>query len=253
MIEQVFEHWEMSRSAAVRALQERLAPVTLAREHTRPVPEPLLPLFPFGGLPHGQVIGLQGAGSWSIALALAGSALGEDGWMATVGVEDLGLLAAAEYGVRLDRLLLVESTPPDQLATVVAALVETIDMVALAPHREMRHTQARRLAAKCRERGANLLLLDGGRRWPMAPDLTITASPKHWEGVGQGHGHLQWRRVSVGITGRRSAARSRQVSVLAPGPGGGLAPVEAAPKPKGILPEELEVGGPSIGSSASVA
>lgn len=197
--------------------------MTLAREHTRPVPEPLTPLFAFGGLPHGQVVGLQGVGSWSVALALAGAALGDDGWMAMVGVEDLGLLAAAEYGVRLDRLLLVESPPADQLAAVVAALVETIDLVAIAPHRSLSHTSARRLVAKCRERGANLLLLDGGRRWPLAPDLTITTTPERWEGVGWGHGHLQWRQIAVEATGRRSAARARRVSVLAPGPGGGLA------------------------------
>ncbi|MEL7158255.1 MAG: hypothetical protein AAFN30_16885 [Actinomycetota bacterium] len=236
----------------MRALQERVAPVTLAREHTRPVPQPLAPLFAAGGLPNGQVVGLRGTGSWSIGLALAGTALGDDGWMAVVGVDDLGLLAAAEYGVRLDRLLLVESPPADQLATVLAALVETIDLVAIAPHRDLTHAHARRLAAKCRERGTNLLLLDGGRRWPLAPDLTITTTPEHWEGVGHGHGHLQWRQLAVTALGRRSAARTRQVSVLAPGPGGGLAELpesQPAPDPTDRSAETL----PGAETAASVA
>ncbi|MEM9612401.1 MAG: hypothetical protein AAF962_21505 [Actinomycetota bacterium] len=211
----------------MRALQERVAPVTLSREHTRPVPDPLAPLFAVGGLPQGQVIGFTGAGSWSIALALAGTALGEDGWLATVGVEDLGLLAAAEYGVRLDRLLLVTTPPADRLAATVAALTEAVDLVALAPHRTLGHSQARRLAATCRERGTNLLLLDGGRRWPLPTDLTITTTPERWEGIGQGHGHLQQRRLTVEAVGRRAAARVRRITVLAPGPGGGVAP--AAP------------------------
>lgn len=224
----------MSRSAAVRALQERVAPVTLSREHTRPVPDPLAPLFAVGGLPQGQVIGFAGAGSWSIALALAGTALGDDGWLAAVGVEDLGLLAAAEYGVRLDRLLVVATPPADRLAATVSALTEAVDLVALAPHRNLSHSQARRLAATCRERGTNLLLLNGGHRWPLPPDLTITTTPEGWDGIGQGHGHLQQRRLTVEAVGRRAAARARRVTVLAPAPGGGLAPAT----PAGTLPAE---------------
>ncbi|MEM8922360.1 MAG: hypothetical protein AAGD35_02585, partial [Actinomycetota bacterium] len=172
------------RQSRLRQLQDRLAPVTLARERTRPVPEALLPLFPFGGLPQGQVIGLQGPGSWSVGLALAGAALGDDGWLAIVGVEELGLLAAADYGVRLDRVLLVASTPPEQLAPVVAALIDAADLVALAPHRTPSHRHARRLATLCRERGTGLLLLDGGRRWPLPFDLTLTTSVDGWNGLG---------------------------------------------------------------------
>ncbi|MCP3990341.1 MAG: hypothetical protein GY724_14790 [Actinomycetia bacterium] len=231
----------MARSAKLRELQDRLAPVTLAREQLLAVPEPLQPLFPFGGLQKGQSVGFRGPGNWSLAMAMAGSLLGNDGWMAIVGVEELGLLSAAEVGVRLDRLLLIETPPSAQLATVVAALVEVMGVVALSPHREVGHRDARRLTARAREQGSTLLLLDGGRHWPQALDLTITTKPERWEGVGQGHGHLQWRQLSVEAVGRRSSARRRQVSVLLPGPGGSLAFVDPvpAPRPEPALVEPL--------------
>jgi hypothetical protein len=218
----------MARSTKLRELQDRLAPVTLAREQLLAVPDPLLPLFPFGGLQKGQSIGFRGPGSWSIAMAMAGALLGNDTWMAIVGVEELGLLSAAEVGVRLDRLLLIETPPSAQLATVAAALVEVMGIVVLSPHREVDSRDARRLTARAREQGSTLFLLDGGRHWPQALDLTITTRPEWWEGVGQGHGHLQWRQLSVEAIGRRSSARQRQVSVLLPGPDGGLTSLDPA-------------------------
>jgi hypothetical protein len=230
----------MARSATLRELRDRLAPVTLAREQLLAVPDPLLPLFPFGGLQKGQSIGFRGPGSWSVAMAMAGSLLGNDGWMATIGVEELGLLAASEAGIRLDRLLLIETPPAAQLATVVAALIEVMGVIALAPCREVGTGDARRLAARSREQGSTLFLLDGGRHWPHGLDLTITTTPQQWEGVGQGHGHLEWRQLLVEAVGRRSSARPRQVSVLLPAPDGGLAPVDAAPSPRSELaPSEL--------------
>ncbi len=223
----------MARTAELRELQDRFAPVTLAREQLLTVPEPLLPLFPFGGLQKGQSVGFRGPGSWSVAMAMAGGLLDNDGWMAIVGVEELGLLSAAEVGVRLDRVLLIETPPSTQLATVVASLVEVMGVIAISPHRQVSNRDARRLAARSREQGATLFLLDGGRYWPQALDLTITTKPERWEGIGQGHGHLQWRQLSVEAVGRRSSARQRQVSILLPGPDGGLASVDPTPA---ILP-----------------
>jgi hypothetical protein len=206
-------------------LQDRLAPVTLAREHLLAVPEPLRPLFPFGGLQRGWSVGFGGPGGWSTALAMAGSALGDDGWMAVVGVEELGLVAAAELGARLDRLLLIESTGAARLAAVVASLLEVADVVALSPRKPVGHRDARRLSARARERGAVLFHLDGGRNWPEALDVTVTATTERWEGVSRGNGHLRSRQLRLEARGRRSSAQRRQVSVLLPGPEGGVVPV----------------------------
>lgn len=215
----------------LRELQDRLGPVTLAKEHLLDVPEALQTLFPFGGLQRGQSIGFNGQGSWSTALALAGSAMGTDGWMAVVGVEELGLIAAAELGVRLDRLILIESAGSDQLGATLAVLADAVDVIFLNPLRPVGRRDARRLTARSRERGALLFHLDGGQAWPEALDITITATPEEWTGLGQGHGHLHQRRLSLTATGRRSAARTRRVSVLLPGPDGPPVPTPPLTRP----------------------
>ena len=208
---------------SLRELQERLGPVTLTTEQLLTVPDPLLPLFPFGGMQKGSSIGFDGAGSTSVALALAASVLGDNRWMAIVGFEEIGLLAASELGVRLDRLLLVATTAPGELTPTVAALVEAVDIIALCPRRRVGRRDARRLTARARERGTVLFHLDGGASWPEAMHLHLTAEPEGWEGLGDGHGHLRQRRLMVSAIGRRSAARRRQVSVLLPGPHGPIA------------------------------
>ncbi len=204
----------------LRQLRDQLAPVTLPQEQLLDVPAPLRTLFPHGGLQRGTSVGFAGPGSTSVALAVAAAALGDDRWMAVVGVEELGLLAAAELGVRLDRLLVVSETGSDRLATVIAALLDAVDIVALDPRRPIGGRAARRLTARARERGTVLFHLDGGRSWPEAVSLTLTARPEGWTGLGAGHGHLQHRRMSITAGGRRSSARPRRTTVLLPGPGG---------------------------------
>lgn len=229
----------MAPDTKLRELQERLAPVTLSQEQLLTVPEPLLPLFPFGGLQRGLSIGFEGAGSTSLALALAATVLGDDRWMAIVGVEELGLLAASELGVRLDRLLLIESTATAQLASVVAALVEAVDIIVIKPRKRVGAREARRLNARARERGTVLFHLDGGRSWPEALHLNIASQPEGWEGLGFGHGRLEQRRLLVTGSGRRASARPRQVSVLLPGPNGPIAAVE--PVNDGAVPIRPEI------------
>jgi hypothetical protein len=230
----------MARSPLVRELQDHLAPVTLAGEHLLAVPGPLQPLFPLGGLQRGWSVGFSGPGGWSVALAMAGAATGDDGWMAVAGVEELGLVAAAELGVRLDRLLLVESTGAAMLATVVASLIEVADVIALSPRRPVGHRDARRLAARARERGAVLFHLDGGRSWPEALDVAITAETEHWEGIGPGHGNLLARTLGVEARGRRSSARRRHVSVLLPDADGKLAPIPPSPSTRRPSAQEAD-------------
>ncbi len=227
-------------------LGRRVAPVTPAGERLLPVPEPLLDLFPGGGLQRGWSIGVDGPGGWSLAVALIGSALGGDGWMAAVGLEELGLVAADELGLPLSRLLLVGSPGSNAWPAVVASLIEAVDVVGLGPGAVFGARDARRLAARAREQEAMLVHFDGGRSWPQALDVTLTVEPgsvggEAWHGVGAGHGHLRFRRVTVVAGGRRSMAQERRVEVLLPGPGGALAP---APAPAPDLPSGL--AGPAL-------
>src|SRR4051812_46036599 len=109
------------RAAALAAVAERAKPVALAREHVLPVIEPLQPLLP-DGLRRGTTVAVGSSTSLALALLAAPSAGGS--WAATVGVSTLGLAAAAEFGVALDRLVVVAPPPPASWAAVVATLVE---------------------------------------------------------------------------------------------------------------------------------
>ena len=225
-----YHRWMIShRAMEGRPLDEvdrRLAPVSMADERLLAVPEALAELFPGGGLRQGWSVGVDGDGGWSVGLAMVGAAIGADGWVACVGLESLGLVAADELGLRLDRLIMVETPEPSQWATVMAALVEAVDVICIGPAASVggrRHLRdARRLSARAREQGCVLFHFDGGRAWPQGLDVVLEARSRGWSGIGEGYGHLRSRRLAVEACGRRSMAKPRTVEVLCPGEGGGL-------------------------------
>ncbi len=216
-----------SVSNSVTALiDQRVAPVTMANEQLLPVPDALQPLFPYGGLQRGWSLGVTGHGGWSLAMAMIGGAVGADGWTACVGLEEFGLVAADELGLRLQRVLMVESPGRGHLATVIAALIEAVDVVCLGSTASIGIGDARRLMARAREQNVVLFHLDGGRSWPQPLDVNLDVEVGSWSGIGVGHGRLQTRSMSITASGRRSMSKPRQVSVLIPGCNGS---VEAAP------------------------
>jgi hypothetical protein len=212
-------------------LAVRSAPTTLAGERLLPVAEPLLPLLP-GGLVRGSSVQVAGAadglGSTSLALAVLAGPSGAGSWAAAVGVPTLGLAAAAGFGVDLGRLVLVAPPAAADWATVVATLLDAFEVVVARPSaRRVGAADARRLAARARERGSVLLRLGPPSSWPEAADVTLTVTATRWEGLGQGHGHLRARRAVVEAGGRRAFDRPRRAELWLPGPGGALA--EAPP------------------------
>ena len=80
-------------------------------ERILPVLPELRGLFPAGGLRRGSTV-LVG-GSTSLLLSLLTSASSAGSWCAVVGMPDLGLVAAAEFGIALGRLALVPDPGPD--------------------------------------------------------------------------------------------------------------------------------------------
>ena len=204
--------------AITPAITERVRPVALAREQVLPVISPLATLLP-QGLVRGTTVVVDGeSGVTSLALALAAGASQEGSWVAAVGVPWLGLGAAAECGVALDRLAVVASPERSEWATVVAALIDAIDVVLVSPPPRVAMGDARRLAARARERGAVLLVVRAASS--LTVDVRCTVSESQWSGVEHGAGHLQSRRVTVTATGRGSAARARTTSLWLPGPDG---------------------------------
>ena len=197
----------MGAVADLREIAGRAAPVSLAADQVLPVAPVLRHLLPHG-LRRGTVVVVRGSTSLALALAAGASAAGS--WGAAVGMPSLGAVAAAETGVALDRFALVPSVPADQWSTVVAALVDAIDVVLLAPPPRMRAGDGRRLAARARERGAVIVSVSG---WSEAPDLRLTVEGMRWDGIGAGHGHLRERRLRVVVDGRRALARARRAEV----------------------------------------
>lgn len=196
-------------------------PVALAGERLLPVLAPLESLFPSRALRRGSVVSVGGSTSLAVSLLAAASAQGS--WCAAVGLPALGLAAAGELGVALERFPLVASpgrgAGAGGWAWVVAALVDAFDVVLARPPAHVKGADARRLAARARERGAVLVVAGA---WPEPAEVQLTVGSVAWEGLGQGHGRLRGRRVEVVAGGRGAAARERRVSLWLPHCEGGI-------------------------------
>ncbi|HUQ62487.1 MAG TPA: hypothetical protein VM121_01880 [Acidimicrobiales bacterium] len=215
----------MSPSAVAPDLHQlagAVRPLALAGERILPVSPALESLLPDRGLRRGSVVAVTGrAGATSLALALIAPASAGGSWCAAVGVgrSSLGLAAAAEAGVVLERFPVVSASSgngPGGWAWVVAALLDAIDIIVIWPPSHLRATDVRRLTARGRERGAVLVVADAGARWPVPVDVTLCASKVEWQGIGQGHGRLEARSIEVVAAGRGAAARERRAQLWLP-------------------------------------
>jgi hypothetical protein len=191
---------------------------TLADERLLPVAPALQPLLPGQGLRRGTTVAVGRSAALALALVAGASAAGS--WVAAVGLPDLGIVAAAESGIVLERLALVPAPGARAWPTVVAALLDAVDVVLVRPPAGLPAGQARRLAARARERGAVLVPLGA---WSEPADLRLTVVTSSWQGLGQGHGRLQARRVEVVAGGRGAAARERRLPLWLPAPDGTIA------------------------------
>ncbi len=202
----------------VRVASELAAtPVDRAVGRALPVLAELRGVLPWGGLRRGSAVVVRGSISLLLGLLAAATAAGS--WAAVVGLPDLGLAAAAEAGVAVPRLVLVPR-PGTELAAVIAALLDGIDLVAIAEPAKLGGAAIRRLAARAKQRGVVLLPLGP---WPGA-DLELSCVTVRWSGPADGHGHLVEREVLVRARGRGAAAKPRSLRLLLPGVNGG--PVE---------------------------
>ncbi|MFH8387162.1 hypothetical protein ACH4E7_40685 [Kitasatospora sp. NPDC018058] len=181
---------------------------------SRPGPlVPVLPalqdLLPERGLRPGAVVSVTGGGT-ALLLALAAAATASGTWTAAVGFEGLGVLAAAELGVDVSRLVVVE-TPRERLADVALALADGFGLLLLrcAPPPG---PVAERLATVARRSGCAVVVAG---QWPGAR-VRLRVAARRWVGVGQGRGRLRARQLVVVAGGRGAAARERQVGLWLP-------------------------------------
>ena len=198
----------------LREIAGRVAPVALAGEQLLPALPSLASLLPGKGVRRGSVVGVTGSVALALAVLAGPSQAGS--WTAVVGLPSLGALAAAELGVDLARCALVPEPGPTW-PTVTAALLDAIDVVAVHTGPggvgRVRAADARRLAARARERGAVLVVVGA---WPEGPDVRLSAGRVEWTGLEAGHGALRARRLAVVGGGRGAAARERRATVELP-------------------------------------
>jgi hypothetical protein len=232
-------------SSGVQGRTELVGPgTTLADERLLPVLPALQPLLPHPGLRRGATVAVTRSAALALALVAGASAAGS--WVAAVGLPDLGIVAAAETGVVLERLALVPAPGARAWPTVVAALLDAVDVVLVRSPPGLPDAQARRLIARARERGTVLVPLGP---WPQPADLRLAVTASTWHGIGQGHGHLHSRLAEVVATGRGAATRERRTLLWLPSPDGTVTPAAgpgaAAPgavDPRAVDPRAVDPG-----------
>ncbi|MDL9981458.1 hypothetical protein [Microbacterium candidum] len=228
--------------AEIAQLRARLARVERrqADAPVLPAPRALAGILPEPGLRRGSVYALPEAPT-SLLLALLAAPSQAGSWCAVVGFPTLGIEAAEDYGIALDRLALVAEPGPRWLS-VVSALAEVVPVIGVRPGSGIRPAEAARLHARLRDRGTVLLVAGA---WPEA-HAVLDVEGQMWSGLEDGHGLLQAREVTVTAVGRRSPV-PRRARLQLPGPEGaavGVTPaIDEAPRFPEALPVRLSAVG----------
>ncbi|REF36581.1 hypothetical protein [Thermasporomyces composti] len=201
------------RAAVLAELRAELAAMPTAATAivpTLPALAAFADVLPEGGLRRGASYVVQVSTTLTLALLAGPSQAGS--WCGVVGLPGLGAEAAAATGVDLTRLVLVPS-PGRHWLTVVATLVDVLDLVVVHPPSPAYDAEARRLAARVRERGAVLLV--HGSDWSGC-ELRLTVTSSRWHGLGAGHGQLTAREATVEAVGRGTGGRRRATRLWLP-------------------------------------
>jgi hypothetical protein len=204
----------------VLSLAERFPALTAvaASERTLPVHESLTGLLP--ALQRGSTIACGGRAAVSLALALAAAPSAEGAWVGVAGLPELGIRAAADMGVALERLVMVAGDlQPVAWVDVLAAMIDGFDVILVGRRvGKLASGAVRRLQARVQSRGVVILTVGVPA---LGADLRLTADDDQWIGLGNGHGVASGRRVVVEIGGRRMP-RSQQATMWLPDANGRL-------------------------------
>jgi hypothetical protein len=204
----------MSSSVVALHKLERVAqltaPVVRADEMLHPVDARLQAILPWAGLKKGSVIETR---SRSLGWLLVAEAAKAGAWIAMVGVPSPSWAAAVELGVPLDRIAVI-STPAVEIAgTVLAALVDAVELVLVDPSVNLRPHELRKLIARAKERRSVLISFgEVGPAWE-GVDVRLSITASRWHGLGDGHGALTGREVEIEVTGRGAAMRPKRTTL----------------------------------------
>ena len=196
----------------VRDLQATISRMQSTKLDSRSLPThpALAGLLPGGALKEGAAYSVDGSATLIMAMLAGPSAAGS--WCGVVGFPEFGVEAASRFGIDLDRLVLVPD-PGDQWLAVTAAIADVMSVVVTKPPARASDSSVSRLAARLRQRGTTLIVLGP---WPQS-EAMLSISESDWTGIGDGHGYLSAREVTVTVTSRLSG-RPHSARMLLPGP-----------------------------------
>jgi hypothetical protein len=180
-----------------------------------PVLPALAPLLPGKGLAKGTVVAAGRAGTLCVALMAGASQAGM--WCSVAGMPHLGIVAAAEAGVKPGRMMLVPEPGP-RWAGVAATMLDACEVVLLRPPGRVPAQVRRRLETAARRSGAALIVAG---TWDGAP-VRLHVAWQQWDGIGDGYGRLRARRAEVVAEGRGALVRPRRAWLWLPGPDGSI-------------------------------
>jgi hypothetical protein len=224
-IEHMFEYGQMASAAAtlledesalvldavpvldkVTELQDRIRSMQATKLDAKLIPThpAIADLLPGGGLKQGATYSVEHSATLLMTLLVAPSQAGT--WCGVVGVPEFGIEAAASWGIDLERLVLVPN-PGDQWLAVTAAIADVMGVVVMRPPKRASDGNLARLSARLRQRGSTLIVLG---TWPQS-EAMLSLSESEWSGIGEGHGYLSARQVTVTVStklgGRPRSAR----------------------------------------------
>jgi hypothetical protein len=240
-IEHMFEYGSMTQAAAtlpeedaarfaeddtaagptsiINELQQRIRSMqaTKLERQLLPTHPAIAELLPGGGLKQGAMYSIENSATLMLALLAGPSAAGS--WCGVVGVPEFGVEAAASFGIDLERLVLVPN-PGDQWLAVTAAIADVLTVVVAKPPRQASEGNLARLAARLRQRGSTLIVVGSHSAWPQS-EAMLSLSQSSWSGIGDGHGHLTARQVTVTVS-TRTGERPHTARMWLPDPEGSI-------------------------------
>ena len=205
---------------AVTTLAEAIPP----HERTIPIEPALSSLFPDAGLRRGHVVSCRGPAARSLALALVALPAAGGAWVAMVGLPDLGVEAAVEHGLPPERLVSVDARSTSEWADRLVAAADGIDLLLTTPPADADRV-VRKLRQRIQAKGSVVVFVPAGHgpAHPVAPmsgvDVDLITTGASWIGIGEGHGRLTARRVTIRAGGRR-LPRPVTIECWLPGPDG---------------------------------
>lgn len=173
-----------------------------------PVHGALSALVPQGALRGGTVVACDGVAAVSLALTVASAPSIAGSWVAVVGMPALGLAAATEAGVVLDRLVRISAPShattrraDSAWADLLAAAVDGFDLVIIGDEvAGVSPSTVRRLVARAAQRGTVFVAVGAP---VFGADVRLEATEVAWRGLGEGYGIALARHVEVQASGRR--------------------------------------------------